>query len=438
MLAHIKPSPETWSFLPFLYRTKTISRPYLRSQKNLHTSCTNRTQRIPESYGSHQAIGDEYSTFNHPSSAPRSTLTLSERAAFERLEGVSKRHKVKNPSEDDLPIRDVAVLDGADEDLSRLFDKALQDQQLQRHKERSTSERATTKPEVRTYWRAMNTFGLEDRELFTKDEELYKLGVIRPLEYGEYDSSQHNAQVRKKITSATTDAGIWRILELNVFNLVQDVVKQVDEYPTLHQTWKVSERRRADRRKRMEEEEPAAADDGVSAASPRYVADDVFGESRVVKLTNPLDVLIRNYAALNAEALHQLRRYYPGSPYSLRLLPHIKSLGKISYVLGASPTLYNETFFARWEQHRDLHGVLDLLKEMIDQGLKPNLLTFRFLRHLDKIRTKDLRGDRGQIIQAWWHVRSNEEAWTSLHQLYFQLQSELEREPLPSDLGAND
>ena len=113
------------------------------------------------------------------------------------------------------------------------------------------------------------------------------------------------------------------------------------------------------------------------------------------------------------------------TPYSLQILPHIKSLGNISYVLGASTGLYNEILFVKWTQYHDLHGIADLILEMINQGLGANHLTFQLLASIDRTRRKDLAGQRGKVLRSWWILRGIKEAWLRLRAIFQQLELEV-------------
>lgn len=129
---------------------------------------------------------------------------------------------------------------------------------------------------------------------------------------------------------------------------------------------------------------------------------------------HPLSILQTNYAAHLLLALRRLRCNHPISPYILSLLPTLKRLGPISYVLGASLPLYNELLYIRWVHHRDLHGCADLVAEMLEQGLGTDGLTHAVFQDASKERKKarSLRkkGVDG-VLSAWWGLQGVVSGW---------------------------
>ena len=167
--------------------------------------------------------------------------------------------------------------------------------------------------------------------------------------------------------------------------------------------------------------------------------------SRKVPLSNT-DYLLRflqaNYGSCLLHAQRILRISLPHSPYALALLPAIKDLGPISYVLGASTDLYNELLFIRWKHYRDLHGCADLLAEMLSQGLQVSTHTLFVWKDVERTRIRERSGveeDKGasekdaevaykdktswngnstSIRSFWWllhNVQSGWNRWSTLH-----------------------
>lgn len=129
---------------------------------------------------------------------------------------------------------------------------------------------------------------------------------------------------------------------------------------------------------------------------------------------HPLSILQTNYAAHLLLALRRLRCNHPISPYILSLLPTVKRLGPISYVLGASLPLYNELLYIRWIHHRDLHGCADLVAEMLEQGLGTDGLTHAVFQDASKERKKARwlrrKGVDG-VLSAWWGLQGVISGW---------------------------
>ncbi|MCJ1471594.1 hypothetical protein MMC13_000234 [Lambiella insularis] len=121
---------------------------------------------------------------------------------------------------------------------------------------------------------------------------------------------------------------------------------------------------------------------------------------------HPLSLLQTNYASHLLHALRLLRTHHPTSPYAPALLPAIKRLGSISYVLGASAALYNELLYLRWVHYRDLHACADLVFEMIEHGVETNGLTKAVWRDADWKRKK-AKG----VEKAWWGLQGVMSGW---------------------------
>lgn len=76
------------------------------------------------------------------------------------------------------------------------------------------------------------------------------------------------------------------------------------------------------------------------------------------------------YPELLLESLELLdKKFARPSPYVTHLLPRIKQLGLVSYVLGVSTSFYNRLMSFLWHRHGDATGVLNLLEEMRYAGL---------------------------------------------------------------------
>lgn len=76
------------------------------------------------------------------------------------------------------------------------------------------------------------------------------------------------------------------------------------------------------------------------------------------------------YPQLLIEALNLLdTKFARPSPYAMHLLPSVKQLGLVSYVLGVSTSFYNRLTYMLWYRYGDATGVLNLLEEMGHAGL---------------------------------------------------------------------
>ncbi|MCJ1411766.1 hypothetical protein MMC19_005858 [Ptychographa xylographoides] len=106
---------------------------------------------------------------------------------------------------------------------------------------------------------------------------------------------------------------------------------------------------------------------------------------------HPLSLLQTNYSPHLLHALRLLRRNHPASPYAPALIPHIRRLGPISYVLGASTALYNEMLYIRWVHYRDCHACADLVQEMVGQGISVDGVSHAVFEDAEKMRARARR-----------------------------------------------
>jgi len=204
-------------------------------------------------------------------------------------------------------------------------------------------------------------------------------------------------------------------------------VKQLDaQIKVDEKARKAVEREEKKLAKQKSKEEANATKDDVLTGDQGALKDVPSTTPTSVALpTNTLiSILQSNYADYLLSALRLLRRHHPTSFYALYLLPHMKRLGPISYVLGASTGLYNEILFLKWTQFSDLHGMADLMQEMFNQGIETNEVTMVFIRRLNSRRRYGRMGRFGLVLQKWWNMRGNVEGWKRVWGMYEQIKRE--------------
>jgi len=113
-----------------------------------------------------------------------------------------------------------------------------------------------------------------------------------------------------------------------------------------------------------------------------------------------LPIVSRLYPASLLLALRLLCKHYPLSSLPTSLLPHIRSLGPASYVLGANTHFYNTLISHYWNVYSDLSYICELLGEMERGGVEMDKGT---LQVLVGIQESSLKGDRRGL---WWERRS--------------------------------
>lgn len=389
------------SALPFLYQTRTLQ-PQLLSRnekgvihrcgahRSFHSTPNAKSYEIPfdDRASSRSAKGSPHldgsrksdfrrlkvSGFTEPhvqfspshitasgSIIPHSTITASEKAAFEKLSNHIALSNLEEDSSEDEFDDELSSEPGdefggeAIEDIDILFESAIERQNSleKNHAAASSIERPSS-------------------------EELR----LEPLR------KSHEEAFAKKLESAETDIDVWTLLEKEVFWLFGELKKR----------YKGSKTREA----------APSVEKGKAAKGEQNKGTDSTKMSKDV-----LSVMESNYSDYCLSALRLLRREFPSSPYVLHLLPTIKRFGHISYVLGASTALYNEILFVKWTQYSDLAGMADLVKEMLDKGVEVNEVSINLLVAVAKERQKALSayGDVDQATKAWWQLSGVQDSW---------------------------
>lgn len=268
----------------------------------------------------------------------------------------------------------------------------------------------------------------------------------------------HEQKFRQELEHAQTDVAIWSVLETQVFSLIETVQrrneeeasKRNNELPLKSAARKTPKRKQGHYKKEEIHPVPLAievrAPHSLSPTPPSLPSPATVPELRSLVGAVPpevtLSIVQHNYGNYCLEALQLLRREFPASPYALKILPTIRRLGAISYVLGATSNLYNELLYIRWTQYTDMHGMADLLEEMRNKGVEQNEVTAAVVRAVRRERTaflgednyrkgEDLGGKEWKIPQrrvatrpedsatlAWWQLRGVHEAWDRLWRNY--------------------
>ncbi len=123
----------------------------------------------------------------------------------------------------------------------------------------------------------------------------------------------------------------------------------------------------------------------------------------------PLYIISRLYPAALLLALRLFVTNFPSSPLPLAILPHTRSLGPTSYVLGASASFYNTLIDLRWDVYSDLRSVDGLLSEMERSGVEFDIGTWNTLVKIGGERFTDLHAPNGGGTRgaSWWERPQN-------------------------------
>jgi hypothetical protein len=210
--------------------------------------------------------------------------------------------------------------------------------------------------------------------------------------HGEIDKlEEHRKPERDRVEdlmhSAKTDFELWAIMEKEVFPLIHKL--GLDE--------KTEPETVVKKRGRKQKEEPkSVTQEGSEETSVELNAP---GNLSPLAFYGPL---YPSYLLLGLRLLE--RSFAKPSPYTLSMLPKIKSLGIISHVLGASTSLYNELLLIYWYRLDDFQGFQNLLREMDQSGLDWDDETLEIIEDVARTRRLIARGDRGLALKALWSL----------------------------------
>lgn len=362
------------------------------------------------------------------------TMTRSERAAFDHLlRGMPSENKTQKASSEEGPWDELDEEEKVDpeeeadpnkesmaEDVMSVFDKATEKARKEDQQMAAAMEKTEDKV---NYQLAIDPTSSLDygRPDLVSSQQQYGLSNI------EVETKKHRDETLKKLSRSRTDVELWEVLENDVFSLIRvyNERQEADKARRAAEETATKSKRRTSRAikapktsntsvaskkasskkkpKKKEKEEKEAKEEG-KVNVPEHIA----------SLSTPLLISIvqRNYGDCCLEALRTLRSHFFTSPYTMNLLPTIKSLGPSSHVLAASTELYNELVFVKWREYNDLHGVVDLLEEMANRGIEYDGATLAVLQIIRRawFYAHNEPGERNRKL-LWWQMQPVRDAW---------------------------
>jgi len=442
------------SLLPFLYHTRTLLAEPLPARFNTpkcrhcvnHRSISSAPRRQIGAYSSRRSdpihfedlgLARPRSTPSSDSSIPfedvdsqfeaqrpkKSTITASEKAIFDRIfkdiDQAASRKEGEEGLEDDQDMNTDPY-----EDLNSIFDTAIQNMRTQEDQQAKSGTIGTERS--RRYERAMGQLDLvvAGSTTFKRPLRLAN-GVVLGAEMASEEHEMHSRKacddhktlVFGMLGAATTDVQIWSILEGEIFSLIKQLDAQLKFQEKALKAQEREEKKVAKERNAGQERTASNAIITRRGKAPKNIPDEARAPRELP--TNTLfSILQSNYADYLLSALRLLRRHHPTSSYPFYLLPTMKRLGSISYVLGVNTNFYNEILLLKWTQSSDLHGMADLLQEMINQGIEMNEVTFVLIRRLSHKRRYAFHGRFGPIAQKWWDMGGNMDGWRRVWSIY--------------------
>ncbi|KAJ4375132.1 hypothetical protein N0V83_002216 [Neocucurbitaria cava] len=318
------------TLLPFLYQTATLQQWRPAARRNV-TSRSNDRDDIP--------FEDETlpPAIDNPDPARKTTITGSERAAFEKLyRTFNTRGQPKNDKDHVVELDQIADEYYEDDEnnqsqsLDKVFDEVLKGEprlRASRHDHgRPKQEKKEPDQDAQTF--AEGTLSARTKKAQNKRKEAKaEAARIKELKFAERE------RVDKLLQNAQTDRKLWQILNREVL----DQVRKLDLDGT--------------------KSGKAAQSSKTGGAPSRKSKPDL-------PATTDRRILFQNYSHHLITAIQTLRTAFPSSPLPHSILPTIKSLGRSSYALGTTTTLYKHLIRTAWLQQSSYTYIDSLLVDM--------------------------------------------------------------------------
>lgn len=244
----------------------------------------------------------------------------------------------------------------------------------------------------------------------------------------EVTREKERERVEGLMRAAATDFDLWKVLENEVFCLIQklgleDPPKPQVSIPTAKA--KIKKKRKNGGSNYLVEIPPANLQPWPIESENTPIDDRAAKHETSLpsepwpqlpqKDKNPLDDLASKY---NVSPLQLYGPLYPSylllalrlldrsfsqpSPLTLALLPKIKSLGYISRVLGATVQFYNELLLIYRFRQNDFCGMLRLLEEMELSSVVMNHETLEIVTQICRVQDRIRQGSQGLGMSLLW------------------------------------
>ena len=203
----------------------------------------------------------------------------------------------------------------------------------------------------------------------------------------------------KRMSNAKTDVALWETLKSDVFNDFEKLEKAG-----------VLEKQQTESRSNDGSATPSGDSATQNSKKKKGKKKDkqknkmTKAEKKEVQNLPDVDTFRANYPHLLVVAVQQLRRDFPTSSLALTVLAETKALGLVSYILGASTALYNESLDILWSTYLDLGAVDRLLQEMDNGGIDFDGQTLALLDKIFKDCTNMAGLPEGKMLGFIWRM----------------------------------
>ncbi|KAF9733443.1 hypothetical protein PMIN06_009131 [Paraphaeosphaeria minitans] len=358
---------------PFLYQTATIQQrnPISRRQAS-DSSRPNRYYDVPFE-------GEELPpTVEEASVNRRTTITGSERAAFEKLYKNTKRAEEQKLNEHELDqIADEYYEDDDDNStdkssasLDDLFDAVLsaKTDKPTRSFTPARARRQGSPTDLETLAKELLAEPADQEKRRKKEEAVEKQKRVKALR------SSEKERIKALFEAAPTDQALWAVLEKEVFSVIRSM--DLENSPGMF----------------APKSNPKSKLKFLSKPS-------VFGHKGDLSPTDPT-IVYPNYSSHLIAAANTLRKNFPASPLMFNILPTVKDLGRSSYALGASTGLYKALIRAAFRSDNNYPQICALLQDMDNGGIEYDFSVLAFVDEILATHAGADKGKYGRSLQA--------------------------------------
>lgn len=346
------------TLVPFLYQTATIQQWPQAVQpiaRRAASSPPNRRDDIP--------FEDETS---HGESTPArpSTVTGSERAAFEKLYKKFTSPARAQPNHDIDQIADEYYEDEEEKDASAATIDSVFDSVLSNAPSRPGATARTVKP--RKHKPADNLASLA-AEILKPQMEKEKSKIEKLRERAVRIKKMQKAErerVKGLLEGAMTDKELWDVLEREVFAAIRAM--DLDGLSRRQSS--------AGKGGGRKKEGHSTESSSQPTRFPTSPSETVYRPSSAKDPSQPESrILFPNYPHYLVSAARTLHTNFPASPLPHNIIPTLKSLGRSSYALGATTSLYKIVLRITWQQQHSYSQICSLLQDMDNGGIECDL-----------------------------------------------------------------
>ncbi|OAG03728.1 uncharacterized protein CC84DRAFT_1149346 [Paraphaeosphaeria sporulosa] len=360
---------------PFLYQTATIQQRNPISRRHASDSSRpNRPHDVPFE-------GEELPpTVDEASVNRRTTITGSERAAFEKLYKNTKRAEEQKLNEHELDqIADEYYEDDDDNStdkssasLDDLFDAVLSGKtdKPTRSFTPARARRQGPSTDLESLAKELLAEPAEQEKRRKKEEAVEKQKRVKALR------SSEKERIKALFEAAPTDQALWAVLEKEVLSVIRGM--DLENGPGMF-----SPKSKTNSKSKLK-----------SLSKP-----SVSGHKGDPSPTDPT-IVYPNYSSHLIAAANTLRKNFPASPLMFNILPTVKDLGRSSYALGASTGLYKALIRAAFRRDNNYPQICALLQDMDNGGIEYDFSVLAFVDEILATHAGADKGHYGRSLQA--------------------------------------